>query len=305
MLYEKSIKDKERGMIIVQKLRLKRHGSFYVREGWMEKAINIIAEKKSEGSIFRKEAGVANLGIGAMMVTSLKYWMVASEIINEKTSELTDFGNLLLKHDPYLEYDFSWWMIHQHLVCNFKDSPIFNIAFNNFRKGTFTKEELIDFISEYIKESDYECGNEKYISDDVSILINTYLKGKIENPEDNKISPFAKLELLKHSDDNKYEFSMPRRDKLSFLVVYDSLIKSMNGKESINIDDLAECKNNPIKIYNLDKNSFYLYLNDMKEDGLITINKTAGLNMIYINEDCSIEGIDAIVFEKYFKEGTK
>lgn len=289
----------------MQKLRLKRHGSFYVREGWMEKAISIIHEKNGEGPVFRKEVGVANLGIGAMMVTSLKYWMVASEIIDEKTSELTEFGNLLFKYDPYLEYDFSWWMIHQHLVCNFKDSPIFNITFNNFRKGNFRKEELVDFISGYIKENDYEFGNEKYINDDVSILINTYLKGKIDNPEDNKISPFAKLELLKHSDDNKYEFSMPRRDKLSFLVVFDCLIKSMDGRESINIDDLAECIDNPMKIFNLDKNTFYLYLNDMKVADLITINKTAGLNMIYINEEYSIEGIDEIVFEKYFKEGAK
>lgn len=292
-------------MIIMQKLRLRRHGSFYVREGWIEKAINIIEETTGEESIFRKEVGVANLGIGAMMVSSLKYWMVASEIIYERKNELTDFGKLLSKYDPYLEYDFSWWMIHQHLVCNFKDSPIFYIVFNYFGKGSFTKNELIEFVSRYIKENGFECSNEKYISDDVSILINTYLKGKIINPEDNKISPFAKLELLKHSDDNKYEFSMPRRDKLSFFVVYDCLVKSMNGKESINIDDLAECKNNPMKIFNLDKNTFYLYLNDMKEDGLITINKTAGLNMIYINEKCSIEGIDAIVFEKYFKEGAK
>lgn len=287
----------------MQKLRLRRHGSFYVREGWIEKAINIIEENTSEESIFRKEVGVANLGIGAMMVSSLKYWMVASEIIYERKNELTDFGKLLSKYDPYLEYDFSWWMIHQHLVCNFKDSPIFYIVFNYFGKGNFTKSELIEFVSRYIKENGYECSNEKYISDDVSILINTYLKGKIINPEDNKISPFSKLQLLKLSNEDKYEFSMPRRDRLSYLVIYDCLIKSMNGKDSINIDDLIELPNNPTKLFNLDKNSFYLYLNDMKDAQLITINKTAGLNMIYIQTKYSINEIDSFVFEQYFRKG--
>ena len=290
----------------MEKLRLKRHGSFYVREGWMEKAINIIADNKESGSIFRKEVGVANLGIGAMMVPSLKYWMVASNIIDERTSCFTSFGELLLKYDRYLEYDFSWWMIHQHLVCNFKDSPVFNITFNYFRKGNFTKDDLVDFLAQFMKEHDYECGNEKYISDDASILINSYLKGKIENPEDNKISPFAKLELLKRTSDDKYEFSMPRRDKLSYLAVYACLIKAMEeGKESINIDDLSEVENNPMKVFNLDKNSFYLYLNDMKEAGLITINKTAGLNMIYINDKYSADDVDEFVFEQYFEKGGK
>ena len=290
----------------MEKLRLKRHGSFYVREGWMEKAINIIADNKESGSIFRKEVGVANLGIGAMMVPSLKYWMVASNIIDERTGCFTSFGELLLKYDRYLEYDFSWWMIHQHLVCNFKDSPVFNITFNYFRKGNFTKDELVDFLAQFMKEHDYECGNEKYISDDASILINSYLKGKIENPEDNKISPFAKLELLKRTSDDKYEFSMPRRDKLSYLAVYACLIKAMEeGKESINIDDLSEVENNPMKVFNLDKNSFYLYLNDMKEAGLITINKTAGLNMIYINGKHSADDVDEFVFEQYFEKGGK
>lgn len=289
----------------MQKLRLKRHGSFYVREGWIEKAINIISENEDGKSIFRKEVGVLNLGIGSMMVTSLKYWMVAAEIIDERTSTLTKFGDLLFNYDPYLEYDFSWWMIHQHLVCNFKDSPVFNIAFNYFRKGNFTKDELVDFIQRYIKENNFECGNEKYINDDVSILINTYLNGKISNPEDNKVSPFAKLGLLKETNENKYVFSAPRRSKLTFLPVYYCLIKSIEGKDSINIDDLSQIKNNPMNIFNLDKNSFYVYLNDMKEEGLITINKTAGLNMIYIQNLSDLETIDQDVFEMYFKKGGK
>ena len=111
------------------KLRLKRHGSFSIREGWFEKAINSI--KENEKSIFGKENGVAILGIGANMVTSLRFWLIASDIIHEKTSLLSDFGNLLVEYDPYLDTNFSWWMIHQHLISNFKEIPVFNIIFNN------------------------------------------------------------------------------------------------------------------------------------------------------------------------------
>ena len=110
------------------KLRLKRHGTFHIRDGWMEKALNAINENNDDKSIFRKEVGVANLGIGSMMVTSLRYWMIASEIINEKDSQLTDFGRLLIEYDRYLDESFSWWMIHLHLVSNFNDSPVFRVS---------------------------------------------------------------------------------------------------------------------------------------------------------------------------------
>ena len=56
-------------------------------------------------------------------------------------------------------------------------------------------------------------------------------------------------------------------------------------------------ENNPMNLFCLDKNIFYLYLNDMKEKGLITINKTAGLNMIYIQKNLNEEEIFSLFFE--------
>lgn len=285
----------------MKKLRLKRHGTFHIREGWMEKALNIIEESKDEKSIFRKEVGVANLGIGSMMVTSLRYWMIASQIINEKDSKLTEFGNLLYAYDPYLDDIFSWWMIHLHLVNDFDNAPVFNMVFNHYKKGSFYKEDLVDFVENYISTSlsdEYEIPSKEYIESDVSVLINTYLTGKVTNPEDNLQSPFAKLGLLKKSSEDKYVFTSARRDSLSYLVVYHSLILALESKDSINIDDLLQIKNNPMNIFCLDKNTLYLYLNDMKEKGLITINKTAGLNMIYIQKKLN----EKEVFEMYFKE---
>ena len=42
------------------------------------------------------------------------------------------------------------------------------------------------------------------------------------------------------------------------------------------------------------------YLEQMKQHELITLNKTAGLNMIYINESKS----EREIFEEYFREKT-
>lgn len=281
------------------KLRLKRHGSFSIREGWFEKAINSI--KENEKSIFGKENGVAILGIGANMVTSLRFWLIASDIIHEKTSLLSDFGNLLVEYDPYLDTNFSWWMIHQHLISNFKEIPVFNIIFNNFDLKKFTKETIKQFILNYMQENNYDMSNSARVEDDITILLRTYINEKILNPEDNLNSPFGKLGLLKKEANDLYIFTQPSYENLPYQAVYCSLLNCLDEDEiqkGINIDDLINKNNSPSKIFNLDKNLLYLYLNDMKKVNLVTINKTAGLNMVYFQKIMS----EKEVFEKFFLE---
>ena len=283
------------------KLRLKRHGSFSIREGWFEKAIYSINKNEKERSIFSKENGVITLGIGANMVTSLRFWLIASEIIHEKNSYFTGFGNLLCEYDPYLDSDFSWWMIHQHLVTNFKDAPVFNIIFNYFNIKNFTKETLNQFIFNYMKENDFDMSNKEQVDADTTVLLKTYIREKVINPEDNLSSPLGKLGLLKKSSDNLYNFSQPGHENLPYQVVYYSLLNCLDDIErenGISIDDLISKYNSPFKIFKLDKNLFYLYLNDMKQAGMITVNKTAGLNMLYLQREMN----ENEIFEDFFME---
>ena len=176
------------------KLRLKRHGSFSIREGWFEKAIDSI--KDNDKSVFGKENGVATLGIGANMVTSLRYWLIASEVIMEKNSMFTEFGKLLVEYDPYLDSDFSWWMIHQHLASNFKGAPIFNIVFNRFNIKNFTKETMNQFVLNYMQENGIDISNSSQVDADTTVLLKTYIKEKVKRilEEDKVISILGLLD---------------------------------------------------------------------------------------------------------------
>lgn len=280
----------------MEKLRLKRHGSFSVREGWFEKAISSIVE--NDKSIFGKENGVSILGIGANMVTSLRYWLIASGIIYEKNSMLTEFGQMIAKYDPYLDQDFTWWMIHQHLVSNRKDAPIFNIVFNEFGIKNFSKEMLNNFVLNYMKENNIDLSNANQVEADTTVLLRTYVNEKISNPEDNLNSPFGKLNLLSKSKDGLYNFKQPSYEQLNYQVVYSVLVNCLKGNDSVNIDDLFSIENSPFHVLKLDKNLMYMYLNEMSQAGLVTVNKTAGLNMIYVQKAMS----EIEIFEHFFKE---
>lgn len=282
-----------------KKLRLKRHGIFSIREGWLEKAINAISE--NDKSVFGKDNGVAVLGIGSNMVTSLRYWMIATGIIQSKDSKFTSFGELLRDYDPYLDSNFSWWMIHQKLVTNDIDAPIFNITFNHFKANNFKKDVLNDFIKNYLKDNGFDMSNSIQIDADTTVLLRTYITEKITEPENNLSCPLGKLGLLKRNKDDLYNFVHPGYDRLPFLAVYYSLLRCLNGKDSVNIDDLIEMENSPYKVFKLDKNLLYLYLNDMKQAGLVTLNKTAGLNMVYIQKELD----EKEIFEHFFRESGK
>ena len=62
------------------------------------------------------------------------------------------------------------------------------------------------------------------------------------------------------------------------------------------IEDSMNDINSPYLLFNLDKNMYLQYLEDMKKNGLITINKTAGLNTVYFEKKLTLED----VFEMYF-----
>ena len=58
-------------------LKLKRHETFSIREGWIEKGVNII---KENCECFKKNDGPVNFGLGTNMCKSLRYWLIGSKI---------------------------------------------------------------------------------------------------------------------------------------------------------------------------------------------------------------------------------
>lgn len=278
------------------KLRLKRHESFSIREGWLAKGIKNVSEK---GNIFSSSEATDLLGIGTNMVKSLKYWMTATTLINDnaKKIELTEFGKLLNEYDPYLEDLFSWWLIHINLITNTNDAYIYNLFFNKCTGKNFTKREIFEQLNYNLVKEKLEF-NENILQDEVNMIIKTYtIDEKIDNPENNFICPLSELNLIKKVERDTYERNKPERRNLNYLVVYYLMTLNLNDKDSISIDELAKNDNSPAKLLNLDKNLINEYLDEMKKNDLIIINRTAGLNMIYLKKKLSLEEI----IIKYFK----
>lgn len=282
------------------KVKMKRHESFSIREGWLAKGIKNV---KEYGNVFSLADATDILGIGTNMVKSLKYWMIATKLIEEHNREikLTKLGELIYEFDPYLEDIFSWWLIHINLILNIEDAYIYNLFFNKCVGRSFSKRDIYEQLYfNLIKEKmDF---NENILQDEVNMIIKTYtIDEKVDNPENNFICPLTELNLLRKIDRDTYEKNKPDFRNLSYLIVYYLMLILAKDKEYIGIDDLLKNENSLGKIINLDKNLINEYLDEMKINGLVIINRTAGLNMIYFKKRLSLEEIAS----EYYKGGAQ
>lgn len=276
------------------KIRLKGHESFYVREGWIRKGIVAIAK---ESGVLAANNAIDELGVGANMVKSIRYWLQALGLTEEVRLEgskrgqiLTeDFGEIIYDNDSYFEDNFSLALMHYKLATNIKLATSWYLFFNKINAKEFTKSNLTNMMEQQIMNLDTSIEfSRKSLIDDCSCIIKTYFLDKedLKKPEDNLICPLSELNLLsKVKVKGKEEVlikTTPNRASLDKLAILYVMVDRLDGSNSTTIDKLIEEECNVGKVFNLDKNILNEYLDELESHEYIRINRTAGLNTIYI-----------------------
>lgn len=279
-----------------EKIKMKGHESFSIREGWLTKGL---IEVSNNSKVFSEKDQTDIFGIGTNMVKSLKYWLQATRLINESKKneyELSELGNLIFKYDKYIENRFSLYLIHLSLVLNNDKAFIWNLFFNKCHFKNFSKKDLYEQICELLETEDYEY-NEKVLMDEISVLLKTYIiEEKDGTPEDNFICPLTELKLIRKISKDLYQREISNISYLSKYVVYWAVLQQTD-ENHISIEELLKGNNSVCNLLNLDKITLNEYLDILKKENYITINRTAGLNMIYFNERIDLKEIFKLEFE--------
>ncbi|MBZ9634599.1 DUF4007 family protein [Clostridium sp. FP1] len=277
------------------KFRLKGHESFHIREGWLRKGLKHV--EKDEG-FFRNDNVVDVLGVGTNMVKSIRFWLQATGLTEEKIEKGSKrvqtlskgFGDIINKYDPYFEDMFTLWLIHYKIVTNKELSTMWYLFFNDFKVEEFTKDEMIETMKismgGLVKNQSY---SEKSLMDDCNCIIKTYYLDKKENknPEESTICPLTELKLIqKIKTSSGKEVHLKNKPDISNLdklvVLYIMLENLKKNNNTTSIDNVLNDDCNAGKILNLDRNMLNEYLDSLKNNGYIQINRTAGLDKIYI-----------------------
>lgn len=291
-------------------MRFKAHESFFIRKGWLYKGLRNIKEQPELFSS-RNINPSDILGIGTNMVRSLRYWLQATGLTNEVLSggrhqEFTDLANIIWKHDRYMEEMGTLWLLHYKLASNDEDATAWYYFFNEFSMKEFSKDDFIEMIDLYAQINGSETARSS-LEGDFDCLMNTYVSRIKSNPEkvhpENNIDcPLGELNLVDIVDKKKkiYRKVTPKKGTLHPLIVLAVIVDQAKQNESgteIKINSILTDKKNAGKIFSLDVITLTEILYELQKLGYIKVNRTAGLDVIKLNEQLTFESIAEAYYE--------
>lgn len=294
----------------LSKVKLKGNESFNIREGWLRKGMRCVQDCPT---LFSRDDAMEILGVGSKMVKSIRYWLRATGLTEERVlvgrareQVLTEkFGEVVAQYDPYFDDVFTLFLVHYNLVKDANGlSIVWNIFFNNYDGQDFTKDNMIEKCKEELNKRLAEGAkfSESLFADDCASVLKMYNATDVaEDPEESLSCPMAELGLIKKSANKKgtYIKMPPVRELLDKMaVLYVILDNIKEGKESVGIDSLINDANNIGKVFNLDRVLINEYLDQLRVSGFITLNRTAGLDMVYVNTDKTPKDIMREYYEK-------
>jgi len=263
------------------------HDSFQCRQLWLKKGFDFVQEVKN----FNDEDAVVQLGVGKNMVSSIRFWLKAFNIIDHKDIP-TEFGTRLFDndngYDPFLEDEASLWLLHYQLVKSGYAS-IYSIIFNEFRKEKlfFNKETYSNYIKRMGESNPDLNFNENTVAKDFIVFANLY-KSNVESKdiEDSFSGILSEIEILKTTGKGKEEefyVENAERDNLPEAIVLFTILDNINYGNSISINSLEFDINSPGSIFALNRSGLINKITEIastfKE---ITFTDQAGIKELQI-----------------------
>lgn len=278
------------------------HSSFYLRSGWLKKGVEYVAENSNE-NIFSKNNtnAIDELGIGSVMVQSLKFWMILLDIIERKNKGfyLKRYIKQIIEADPYLQKNNTLWLLHVYIMARDeeKENPVlWNLFIKNKKNSIFSEEEARDILNVLYKEKG-ESLSERSAKDSISVFIKTYYR-EIDikaDPEDNLYSPFVRLKYLLKNETSQYYFRNIEHKEIAEEIIFYLLKRKIKGVKQISIADSYNYINGIIKMRISD---YEKLISKLENREFLFVDRAAGLQNINIIKEISEKEIIQLILER-------
>ncbi|TDL50366.1 DUF4007 family protein [Paenibacillus dendritiformis] len=270
-----------------------RHQSFYIRDKWFSKGLRAVDQ---DSRFFFNDYAFESIGLGKNMVESLKYWLFAFNVLEErieggqKGHYLTELGRILYDNDKLLQRNETLAILHYNLIRNINDqSTVFDWYFNKYKEMSVSKPELLNSFVIWVSQNETKQISEKSLKRDIDCLIQFYTKTPDENDPENVIfCPFSRLSLMKceHSGEgfDTIKKIVPEIDKIGIIPLYYVLLthQALNEVDLISVDEVLNSEYLLGKTFNLSRYKVIEALNILTnhEDYPIQYVRTNNLDYI-------------------------
>ncbi len=297
------------------KVAFGRNETFGLRYSWLTKGYQ---QLQLNSEVFASEDATVALGVGKNMVNAIRYWMLASQIIEQEEGKgyrPTAVGDAIFGqegYDTYLEDEATIWLIHWLIATNREQATAWYWFFNQFHKPEFVSQEvstaLLDFVAQKKLKSSVST-----IKNDGNLVLRMYSrsKGNGRTPIEEALdSPLSQLNLITQSPGGRSFTSKPAdREGLPlgiFGYAIAELFQHLEVKE-LPIEDLMYSASgcpSPGAIFRLTENALITKLEKLMHEvpGVFEIRETAGIHQVYMLMSVSPELFLRFHYETDFRE---
>jgi len=280
------------------KVAFGRHETFGLRYGWLPKGFQAFLENPD---IFKADNATVRLGVGKNMVSSIRYWLQASRMIERTNDGLfaTKLGVELLSEDgwdPYLEDEATIWLIHWLIATNAEMATATYWFFNRFHKPEFTTVEVTSALLDFAREKITAKTSDTTVKNDIALVLRMYVQsnGNTRTPLEEALdSPLSLLHLASRLTGNKmYQSKSDTHERLPLGILgfaVSELFKIRNDN-MIPLEEIMYSRDGfPAlgSVFRLTENALITKLEKLVNyiPGLFELRETAGIHQLYKLED--------------------
>ena len=276
-------------------MKFRAHDTFFIRKSWLSKGMKHV-HNKPVVFVDRDESPTDVLGIGTNMVKALRYWLQAVDVTQEpatgkRVQVFTDLGIRIYEHDRFIEELGTLHLLHYKLTSNREDATAWYYFFNEFKMTEFTREDFVSALQNYVLMSEENISVAiRSLNDDFACIVNTYLPRYKSNPrkvspENNIDCPFGELGFIDilSKEKHTYKKSIPASKSFNPWVILAVIFDQVEGRKEIALNELLTAPCNIGRIFNLDAITMLDILHRVEKIGEIKIIRTAGLDIVRIN----------------------
>ena len=245
------------------------HESFQCRNLWLKKGYDFVRK----GKLFTDEDAVVELGVGKNMVSSIRYWMKAFDIL-DIDDNLTVLAHKLLADDgwdPFLEDEASLWLLHYHLVTS-GYATTYNLLFNELRreKIEFNKDAFLSFILRKAEIQNLSV-NKNTINADFEVMLKLYNRTNAQSndKEDGFSGLLAELEIMRNFNRSKSEYYIietNKKDQIPYHLILYGILKSSGSSLSINFSAIDQDYNSVGSVFAINRSGLIIKIEEITSD---------------------------------------
>jgi len=275
------------------------HETFPLRQLWLRKAFVAVtsarANLESTKKVFSDESAISRFGVGKNMVSAIRHWALACDVINEEEGELRagEIGDFLFGErgvDQYLERPATCWLVHWCLAGRQYRTTTWYHLFNKITSESFDRSYVVKSLRALATDRDHRV-SEVTLERDVEVCLRCYLARVGGRDSDDAAEPLlAELGLISENDSTSYRFRRSAQPTLpngmfAFALTefwQDFEARTGSSQNTLSFESIAHEHGSPGSVFKLDTNSVAERLISLEEttNGLIRWTDSGGIRQI-------------------------